>query len=438
MFGLFRRRSSTNRSPSRTPRLRLEILEQRDVPTTVGWSVGAPPATMTWTSSSSRSLDQVTAFYSTTSATVQDDVTTSLTFIAPTTGNYRINTAVSPLSNQTIDTVLGVYNASGQRLASNDDANGTRWSDLTVGLQAGQRYHVAIGRYLGTTQPDGVSRTCKLTINGPNDDAHESQGGDTAATAVPLGTIRGQVVINGLTMLDRGDYFSFNLAEAARPNDFARLAFSHAAGDLDVQLLDSAGTVIQRSDGTSDSETLSLAGLAASTYRVRVYGYNGATNPSYSLTLLHELAPVTPAPTLGQRAIDWLLPQRGQPVGGGECSHMVENALAAVGAVPFWQLGPTGLDADYVWGTLVTEFRPGSDLSVLASVQPGDVIQYRDFTSPTATAGHHTSMVRSNDGNGRFTLLEQNWNGHRFVEQNTLDVSGMLTGVLRIYRPIAA
>jgi hypothetical protein len=71
-------------------------------------------------------------------------------------------------------------------------------------------------------------------------------------------------------------------------------------------------------------------------------------------------------------------------------------------------------DADYVWGTSVT----------LADLQPGDVIQFRDYTDERvivtvddhgATTGehakdrqHHTAIVESVDGHGAVTVLEQN------------------------------
>jgi hypothetical protein len=56
----------------------------------------------------------------------------------------------------------------------------------------------------------------------------------------------------------------------------ARTTFSHAAGDLDLELLSPTGTRVAISNGTSDSEHVSASGLAAGTYVVRVFGYSGA------------------------------------------------------------------------------------------------------------------------------------------------------------------
>ena len=53
----------------------------------------------------------------------------------------------------------------------------------------------------------------------------------------------------------------------------ATIRFSHAAGDLDLYVLDAAGAVVAQSTGTSDEETVALPSAAA---YVRVVGYAGA------------------------------------------------------------------------------------------------------------------------------------------------------------------
>jgi hypothetical protein len=149
---------------------------------------------------------------------------------------------------------------------------------------------------------------------------------------------------------------------------------------------------------------------------------------------------------LGQQLVDFALARLGQQVGDGECGSLVDAALKAVGAPSFDQLGPTGPDADYVWGTLVAEFHPGDDLSTLDQVQPGDIIQFRDVHLEGATpdggtyfndAPHHTALVEANNGGGNFTVLEQNVNGERFVHEDSYHFADMTQGTIWIYRPIA-
>ncbi len=70
------------------------------------------------------------------------------------------------------------------------------------------------------------------------------------------------------------DMFKVTLAQAATLT--VNVAFSHAAGDLDIYLFRSGSNRnIARSTGTSDQENISLA-LSAGTYFVMVLGYQGA------------------------------------------------------------------------------------------------------------------------------------------------------------------
>jgi hypothetical protein len=106
--------------------------------------------------------------------------------------------------------------------------------------------------------------------------------------------------------------------------------------------------------------------------------------------------------------------RQGQRVGDGECFTLTDRALRNAGARSAADFGQVTPNADYVWGTPVT----------LANLQPGDVIQFRDyeFTKRTVIerddetvtrdeAGdrpHHTAIVESVGGNGVVTVLEQN------------------------------
>jgi hypothetical protein len=53
-----------------------------------------------------------------------------------------------------------------------------------------------------------------------------------------------------------------------------RVEFTHAAGDLDVEAFDAAGTRIGQSAGTTNVEQVSVPAGGF----VRVFGYSGATN----------------------------------------------------------------------------------------------------------------------------------------------------------------
>ena len=108
----------------------------------------------------------------------------------------------------------------------------------------------------------------------------------------------------------------------------------------------------------------------------------------------------------------------GQEVGNGQCTDLVAAAYGAAGAESESKLGPTGPDANYVWGTPVDTVTTAN--RSLAGVLPGDVIQFSDVTlvhtttypngswvTTTQTAEHHTAIVESVSGSTIF-VLEQN------------------------------
>jgi hypothetical protein len=77
------------------------------------------------------------------------------------------------------------------------------------------------------------------------------------------------------------DFYRFTLSGLSRVTFTA--SFTHANGDVDMDLRNSANTVLQSSGGTGNSETI-VADLAAGTYYIRVFGFNAGSCNRYSLT----------------------------------------------------------------------------------------------------------------------------------------------------------
>jgi parallel beta-helix repeat protein len=63
-----------------------------------------------------------------------------------------------------------------------------------------------------------------------------------------------------------------------------RIEFTHAAGNLDMQVLDDTMAVIGTANSLTDNEQITLTGLAEGSYSVRVYAVGGATN-AYDLSI---------------------------------------------------------------------------------------------------------------------------------------------------------
>jgi len=153
------------------------------------------------------------------------------------------------------------------------------------------RAMMAAGNYLANLINSGlVSKSIAGVASAPGtspsalvDDSYEEN--DTRATARNLGTLTGSTTLSNLVMADGADYYSFTITSAATSAHSITMNFTHSQGDLDLRLLNSSGTILKRSEGVSNTETVSLSGLAAGTYFIQAYGYRAVTNPSYSLTI---------------------------------------------------------------------------------------------------------------------------------------------------------
>ncbi len=128
------------------------------------------------------------------------------------------------------------------------------------------------------------------------DDIYEEN--DTLATAANLGTLTGTRTISNLVMADASDFFKFTMTATGTSASKIVLNFTNSQGDLDIVLLNSAGRQLKISQGVANSETISLSGLAAGTYTIRVYGYRGVQNPSYNLAFTTPGTTTTPPSTI--------------------------------------------------------------------------------------------------------------------------------------------
>jgi hypothetical protein len=115
------------------------------------------------------------------------------------------------------------------------------------------------------------------------DDVYEQN--DTLGTAYNLGTLTAPKTLNSLAMADSADWYKFTMTKAGVTGNSVAINFLHSQGDLDLALYNVYGQRLRYSDSVTNSETVSLSGLAAGTYYVRAYGYAGATNPAYSLSV---------------------------------------------------------------------------------------------------------------------------------------------------------
>lgn len=203
-------------------------------------------------------------------------------FTLASTGRTGDTAAIS-FSHALGDIDMALYDAGGTRqLAASNGVGNTETIGL-AGLGAGN-YLLRVYGYQGASNP---SYTLSLNAVPAQASGDRFENNDTAATATDLRTITGTLAEAGLSIEAADpDWFRFTLAATGNLDDAVSIAFSHGAGDLDLALYDAAGTTrLGLSNGTVDSERISLAGLAPGTYLAQVYGYQGVANPAYALTV---------------------------------------------------------------------------------------------------------------------------------------------------------
>ncbi|MEZ0230728.1 MAG: pre-peptidase C-terminal domain-containing protein, partial [Planctomycetota bacterium] len=135
------------------------------------------------------------------------------------------------------------------------------------GLAAGT-YYVHVYGYEGARAKYALTVTITPAgTTNPTDDQYEQNDDRANAKALAAG------VYPSLKCQD-DDWFKVTVSATGKLE--AKIDFRHVEGDLDLVMTDANGTVLKKSESTSDKETVTATGLAAGTYYVRVFGYNGA------------------------------------------------------------------------------------------------------------------------------------------------------------------
>jgi hypothetical protein len=188
------------------------------------------------------------------------------------------------------DLDLELYGPNGSLLRSSAGSGDSERISL-AGLDAAI-YSIRVLGYGGSTSP-----RYSLSISAPQTQIRPDifEPNDALVSATNLRKVEGTLTLEGLTLHAAGneDWFVFDTSAASDSRHSVLLEFSHAVGNLELELLDGAGAVIRSSRGNQDSEWLSLAGLPRGRYHLRVFGgAAGTTSPAYRLTIVAPEAAV--------------------------------------------------------------------------------------------------------------------------------------------------
>ncbi|TVU54444.1 MAG: T9SS C-terminal target domain-containing protein [Arthrospira sp. PLM2.Bin9] len=125
----------------------------------------------------------------------------------------------------------------------------------------------------------------------------EFEPNDSLETATDLGLLSELNVWGNLSLHDGDlDWFKFAIADTGRADDHVLIISMGFYDDLDapvtyldpnlnLALYDAEGVLLDISVNNYDEPMISLEGLEAGTYHVKVYGDPGSTNPNYSLNI---------------------------------------------------------------------------------------------------------------------------------------------------------
>lgn len=186
------------------------------------------------------------------------------------------------------DLDLALFNAAGELLG-----NSAGFGDvehISLRDQPAGTYYVQVYGFQNAVNPEYTLTVDAPLIDAIDEDRFESN--DSAGEAFELGAAEGFLALDDLTIHqpDDEDWFRFETLAAGANADYVAIDFEHAEGDLDLRLHSATGELLKISDSVTNRERISLAGLNAGTYYVVAYGFAGATNSAYTLSLQTPVA----------------------------------------------------------------------------------------------------------------------------------------------------
>ena len=187
------------------------------------------------------------------------------------------------------DLELELYAADGTRLSGSRAISGGRQIDL-AGLASGTYYikisgiHHAVSQYSLTWDGETYQSPDITAPIAPVPDVYDTGTDNNARSkAVKLSSFSNSLLSLSIHDTADVDFFKIVLDNTGTEENYARIFFDALKGDLEMSLISSTGTLlIDGATTISGGKELSLAGLKAGAYYIKITGGNGATN-TYSL-----------------------------------------------------------------------------------------------------------------------------------------------------------
>ena len=181
-----------------------------------------------------------------------------------------------------VDFDLVIYNSAGTQIGSG--AGSTATESVTLNSQAAGTYYVKVFGYNNAVSSTCYTLTATATSVTNCSTAYEPNNSIAAAATIPLATI----ISSAISSSTDQDYFKVTTTSVGT-HQFALAGPSGV--DYDLNVYNSAGTMIGSGTGSTATENVSIANLAVGTYTVRVFGYNGANSATcYTLNVARTSA----------------------------------------------------------------------------------------------------------------------------------------------------
>ena len=190
-----------------------------------------------------------------------------------TAGNLRLN-----LSNMTTDLDVEILDQFGNVIVFGSQSGNTIERVTTPELTVGMYYIRVLQLFVG------ASSNYNLEISRDFNGDDLVRGGNNLGTLVST-PLTASGAVGGAA--DIQDYYSFTLTSTRS----VRFLLTGLTADIDLQILDSFGRLIQSgTSGSTTTEDLTVNGLVAGVYYIRVFPFNTAVS-NYSLSVSGVTAP---------------------------------------------------------------------------------------------------------------------------------------------------
>ena len=205
-------------------------------------------------------------------------------FETPLTG-FRGNLVAIDFDQRQGDLNVALYNSQGELL---DEATpwglASRITDREVISLAGRPagvYYLQVFAVNRTAHPN-----YSLTVTAPGAILPDwAESNDTRASAKDFGALSGSHRWDALTIHagDDVDWFRMEMLAPGVGGSHVSIEFTHREGDLDLELYDAQGTLVQSARSARDRELISLTSRDAGIYYLRIIGMQRAASSNYTL-----------------------------------------------------------------------------------------------------------------------------------------------------------